>query len=162
MIGSKAEIRPIEQQDITALLDRLKELRQRIAEACVPLTELEYNMVRAHDEFQAAAGYLRQHALRLQAEITTLRARIDEALWNEEEEDEGNGIDYSGRNGGVQEREREDTSITHDPEAEAKEILFRHLYWVLDPDIEDADADLVARLEGMAREPTTRLSDLLQ
>ena len=138
----------ITQADVDVLLVRLQGLREQIAAAREALAPLEANLVLAYDQFQAVVGLLRRQALHLQAEIATLRARIDES--------EGAGgknafmtADNGGNRPGVP---------TTDPEAVEKDHLLEYIFRVLDPMVSDEDAELVATLQGLCKpsDPVSR------
>jgi len=152
----------ITQSNIDALLLRLKELREQTASAREAIAPLEANLALTYDEFQAVVGRLRRQAIRLQAEIATLRAQIDGVGRDQDESswqgasDDGLHYDYT-----TNDLENEGPAMV-DPEAVEKDMLLEHLFRVLDPDINDEDADLLSSLQGLLRDPAISLADMLE
>jgi predicted nucleic acid-binding Zn-ribbon protein len=149
----------ITQTEVDALLRQLQELRQQIAIARERIAPLEANLAEVDDEFQAVVGGLHRQSMRLQAEITTLRAQIDRFSHDQDdtlEQDESNDkLLY------VKEEETAD-SASVDPEAVEKDMLLEHLFRVLDPMVNDEDGELLANLQGLCNDPTASLADVLE
>jgi hypothetical protein len=148
----------ITQGDIEKLLAQTQQLRQEITAARENIAPLEANLTETYNEFQAVVGTLRRHSLRLQAEIALLRSQIqrfsqeEEEISQVEEEDE-----FSDRH-----NETIIESSQQDPEAVDKDMLLEHIFRVLNPDINDADAELVGNLQGICSDRTASLADVLE
>ncbi len=158
MINSVSDI-AITQADIDALLARLKELREQITAARETIAPLEANLALAYDEFQAVVGHLRREALRFQAEIASLRYRID-GLGRTQ--DEIPDVDDEDAYREARADQTTTTSPTTDPEVVEKDVLLEHLFRVLDPMVDDKDAELLANLQGMCNNPAVSLADVLE
>jgi len=167
----------ITQDCVNALLARMKELREQIAAAREAVAPLEANLALAYEEFQAVVGHLRRQAVRLQAEIRTLRIQIDTAsrgqgdtgtssLWNEhsggDTGDDWLDDSHDGNDGETGNDTEGVRSAVVDPDAVEKDVLLEHLYRVLDPMVNDEDADLLANLQGSCNDPATGLADVLE
>lgn len=154
---NSASTSEITQGGIDNLLAQLQQLRSSIATARESIAPLEANLAEAFNEFQAVVGGLRRSSLRLQAEIATLRAQI-ERLTNIEddtqEQDERNNFLYV--------NEEKTTESSQDPEALEKDMLLQHIFRVLDPDVNDEDAELLANLQGLCSDPSASLADALE
>jgi len=135
----------ITQETVDALLVGLRELRKVIAGKQQVITPLEVDLARAYDEYQAAVGRLRRHAAWLETEIADVCARL-EGIDEDQEDHPG----------------REEDKFIRDPEAIEKDQLLEHLFRVLDPDIDDEDAELLSHLHGLCREPTVGLAEVLE
>ena len=167
----------ITQDHVNVLLARMKELREQIATAREAVAPLEANLALAFEEFQTVVGQLRRQAVRLQAQIRTLRVQIDAASRDQDDNstpssgDERSGGDtgddwlddshdkYDGETGNDAESV---PSAVVDPDAVEKDVLLEHLYRVLDPMVNDEDADLLANLQGSCNDPATGLADVLE
>ena len=141
----------INQIDVDVLLSRLQQLLEQINDARLAVAPLEAGLAMAYNDYQTTVGQLFRETNRLQIEIDMLRTRIE-------------GIDQDTvvhpipdinemRNGKL---ERADL------EEEEKDILLEHLFRVLDPMVNDEDADFLANLQGLCNNPNTHLVDVLE
>ena len=151
------DVTSITQEDVNTLLTRLKALRKQITDARAALAPLEEKLTLVFKDYQAVVGQLRREAQQLQAEIYVLRDQIegvsrDRGIYTPRFDLE---IPES-RHGG------EITPTIVDPEALDKDTLLEHLVRVLDPMLNSEDADLLAHMQGMCKNPTTRLIDVLE
>jgi hypothetical protein len=158
MINSVSDT-AITQADIDALLARLKELREQITAAQEAIAPLEANLALAYGEFQAVVGHLRREVLRFRAETASLRYRID-GLGRTQ--DEMPGVDDKNAHYEAETGQITTTSTATDPEAVEKDVLLEHLFRVLDPMVDDKDAELLANLQGMCNNPAVSLADVLE
>lgn len=153
-----ASISEITQRDIDKLLAQMQQLRQEITTARENIAPLETNLAETYNEYQALVGILQRHSRRLQAEIASLRSQIQRFSQEEEdvlpvdEEDE-----FSDRPNEVIIE-----PSPQDPEAVAKDMLLEHIFRILEPDINDADAELVGNLQGICTDPNASLADALE
>jgi predicted nucleic acid-binding Zn-ribbon protein len=149
----------ITQGDIDNLLAQMQKLRQGITTARESIAPLEANLAETYNEFQAVVGVLRRQSMRLQAEITSLRIQIKRFIQDEDdapqEDIEDNDFIYD------KEEAVKETSF-QDPEAVDKDMLLEHIFRILDPDIDDADAELVANIQGICTDPNASLADVLE
>ncbi|MEM7578327.1 MAG: hypothetical protein AAF316_00495 [Cyanobacteria bacterium P01_A01_bin.80] len=147
------------QGDIDNLLAQMQKLRQGITTARESIAPLEANLAETYNEFQAVVGGLRRQSMRLQAEITSLRIQIKRSTQDEDdapqEDIEDNDLIYD------KEEAITETSF-QDPEAVDKDMLLEHIFRVLDPDIDDSDAELVANIQGICTDPSASLADVLE
>jgi len=141
----------ITQTDIDVLLSRLQQVLQQINDSRLALAPLGAGLAMAYNAYQTAVGRLFRETNRLQLEIDMLRARID-------------GMDQvtplpptSGIN-----EVRSEPQGRADPEAVEKDILLEHLFRVLDPMVNNEDAEFLANLQGLCNNPTTQLVDALE
>jgi predicted nucleic acid-binding Zn-ribbon protein len=155
---SNASISEITQGDIDKLLAQMQQLRQEITTARENIAPLEANLAETYNEFQAVVGTLRRGSMRLQAEIASLRSQIQRFTdENDTPQQDVEDDDFSDRT--------EATIIEpslQDPEAVAKDMLLEHIFRVLEPDINDADAELVGNLQGICTDPNASLADALE
>ena len=148
----------ITQGDIDNLLAQMQKLRQGITTARKSIAPLEENLAETYNEFQAVVGGLRRQSMRLQKEITSLRIQIKRFTQNEDDASQHEDIedDSFGK-----EEAATETSF-QDPEAVDKDMLLEHMFRVLDPDIDEADGELVANIQGICIDPTASLADVLE
>jgi hypothetical protein len=149
----------ISQSDVDDLLRQLQEMRSSITTARESIAPLEANLAETYNEFQAVVGVLRRQSMRLQAEITSLRIQIKRSTQDEDnapqEDIEDNDFTYD--------KEEVITEASfQDPEAVDKDMLLEHIFRILDPDIDDADAELVANIQGICTDPNASLADVLE
>jgi hypothetical protein len=152
-----ASISEISQTDINTLLPQLQQLRQEITTARDQLAPLEANLVETYNEFQAVVGALRRHSMRLGAEIASLRMQIEYFT----HQNDAPQLDESYNNSFDAKQEMIE-STQKDPEAIDKDMLLEHIYRVLDPDVNDEDAQLVGYLQGLCNDATASLADVLE
>lgn len=149
----------ISQSDVDDLLGQLQQIRSSITAARESIAPLQANLAETYNEFQAVVGALRRQSMRLQAEITSLRIQIKRSTQDEDnapqEDIEDDDFIYD------KEEAITETSF-QDPEAVDKDMLLEHIFRVLDPDIDDADAELVANIQGICTDPTASLADVLE
>ncbi len=148
----------ITQEDVNALLTRLQALRKQIADARAALVPLQEKLTLVFKDYQTVVGQLQREAQQLQADIYVLRNQI-EGLSRDRGEYIPSFDSEASRHG--EERNTIAPAIV-DPEALDKDILLEHLVRVLDPMINSEDADLLAHVQGMCKNPTTRLIDALE
>jgi hypothetical protein len=133
----------ISQLDVDALLVRLQESLREIDTARLAVAPLEAGLTMAYNDYQAIVGRIYRETNRLQMEIDVIRARID-----------GVGQDAPSTQGTSDESKvmgsQKDAA---DPEAVEKDVLLEHLFRVLDPMVNDADAE---------NNPTMQLVDALE
>lgn len=153
----------VTEADVGALLQRLKVLRQQVAEARAALAPMEANLALAAREYQDEIRPLRREAARVQAQIYDLQDRIRRAedvrthlSSNQPVEDEA-----------IEMRDAEASPIATPvqpagPDTVEKDKLLEHVYRVLDPMINPADAELVGQLQGLCTDNLTRLADVLE
>ncbi|MGB3640164.1 MAG: hypothetical protein WBA39_21680, partial [Rivularia sp. (in: cyanobacteria)] len=146
------------QSDVDDLLGQLQGIRFSISAARESIAPLEANLAEAYNEFQAVVGGLRRQSMRLQAEITSLRIQIKRST--QDEDDSPQDIEDDSFIYGKEEAVTE-TSL-QDPEAVDKDMLLEHMFRVLDPDIDEADGELVANIQGICIDPTASLADVLE
>jgi hypothetical protein len=149
----------ITQANVDNLLAQLQQLRQEITIARLTIAPLEANLIEAYNEFQAVVGALRRHSMRLQAEISYLRNQIERFTQDEDDTQEpGAGDD----NFLYIKEEQTTQSSQKDPEAVDKDMLLEHIFRVLDPDVNNEDAELLANLQGLCNDLSTSLADVLE
>lgn len=148
----------ITQADVDHLLTQLQQLRQGITTARETMTPMSANLAEAYNEFQAVVGALRRHSMRLQAEIASLRTQIERFT---HVEDDTQQQDAGNDNFLYREEEITESSL-QDPEAVDKDMLLEHIFRVLDPDVNDEDAELLANLQGLCSDCTASLADILE
>ncbi|NJM74020.1 MAG: hypothetical protein HC862_30165 [Scytonema sp. RU_4_4] len=158
-MNNSASTSEITQANVDAILTQLQQLRQQITAAREAIVPLEANLAQTYNEFQAVVGELRRQSMRLQAEIATLRTQIDRFI-----NDEDDTFNQDERNDNLLYVKQEETtdSTLQDPEAVEKDMLLEHIFRVLDPDINDEDAELLAHLQGVCSDSTTSLADVLE
>jgi len=150
----------ITQGDIDNLLAQMQKLRQGITTARKSIAPLEENLAETYNEFQAVVGGLRRQSMRLQAEIASLRIQIKRFTQDEDDAPQHEDIEDDSFIYGKEEAATE-TSF-QDPEAVDKDMLLEHMFRVLDPDIDEADGELVANIQGICIDPTASLADVLE
>lgn len=156
---SSASTSQITQGNIDYLLAQMQQLRQEITAARDNIAPLEANFAETYNEFQAVVGVLRRVSMRLQAEITLLRSQIQRFTHNEDDVPQQDAEDDNF----IYRKEEVITETSRqDPEAVEKDMLLEHIFRVLDPDINDADAELVGNLQGICIDPTASLADVLE
>ncbi|MDF5716142.1 MAG: hypothetical protein PUP93_20210 [Rhizonema sp. NSF051] len=143
----------ITQESIDNLLAQLQQLRSSIATEREKIAPLEANLAEAFNEFQAVVGGLRRSCMHLQAEIFTLRAQINKEDDTQEQDERNNFLDI---------QEEKTTESLQDPEAVEKDMLLQHIFRVLEPDVNDEDADLLANLQGLCSDSTVSLAEVLE
>ncbi len=148
----------ISQSNVDDLLGHLQTIRFSIATARESIAPLEANLAETYNEFQAVVGGLRRQSVRLQAEIASLRIQIKRFT---EDEDDAPQQDIEDDDLIENEEAIAETSF-QDPEAVDKDMLLEHIFRVLDPDIDDVDAELVANIQGICIDPTASLADILE
>lgn len=142
----------ITQADVDAQLSRLQLLLSQIDYARLVVVPLETGLAMAYSGYQDIVGWLYRETNRLQIEIDMLRARIDGL---------GQDAPSTQATANVSKVRREQQNVV-DPEAVEKDVLLEHLFRVLDPMVNDEDAELLANLQGLCNNPTTQLVDALE
>jgi chromosome segregation ATPase len=143
----------INQQDIDILLVQLKELREQITLVRAEIAPLETKLKQSHDEFQAVVGATRRQSMRIQAEISNLRAQIN-SLQSDESDSHNTAPP-------LEDIPTRDFSFNSGKDSEAieKDIFYEHLLKVLDP---MDDADLFAQLQTLCQDPAISLAEVLE
>jgi hypothetical protein len=149
----------ITQAEVDNLLMQLQQLRSSITTVRETIAPLEANLATAYNEFQAVVGALRRHSMRLQVEIVSLRTQIERFT---QDEDDGQEQDRGNDNFLYVNEEQTTESSLQDPEVVDKDMLLEHIFRVLDPDVNDEDAELLANLQGLCSDATASLADILE
>jgi len=140
------------QADVDAQLSRLRLLLSQIDNARLAVAPLETGLAIAYSGYQDMVGWLYRETNRLQIEIDMLRVRIDGL---------GQDAPSTQTTTDVSKVRREQQDVA-DPEAVEKDVLLEHLFRVLDPMVNDEDAELLANLQGLCNNPSTQLVDALE
>lgn len=149
----------ISQSDVDDLIGQLQQIRFSITTARESIAPLQANLAETYNEFKAVVGGLRRQSMRLQAEITSLRIQIKRFTQDEDDAPQENIEDDDF----IYDKEEAITETSfQDPEAVDKDMLLEHIFRVLDPDIDDADAELVANIQGICIDPSASLADVLE
>jgi predicted RNase H-like nuclease (RuvC/YqgF family) len=151
----------ITQQDVDSLIEQLHMLREQIIEARAAIVPLQENLARVHEEYQEYVGSLRRNEMRLQAEIRILTDRLEDEEIDESDREQNDQL-QTGNEKQDNSRQVSDVSSMDDPEAENKDRLLEHLVHVLDPMTNEEDGELLGMLQGLYRDATTRLIDMLE
>jgi hypothetical protein len=145
----------ITQEQVNALLKRLRQLHQRIHATRQELAPMENNLAHVYKEYQAAIGHLQRKSYQLQTKIVILQELLDSSS-NKSSENEGTV---------PSEEPRETIDLTgvqiqqpHDDKDVAKDMLHEHIFMVLD----NKDDELLAHLQAMCSNPATKLIDVLE
>ena len=145
----------ITQEQVNALLERLRQLHQRIHATRQELAPMENNLAHVYKEYQAAIGHLQRESYQIQTKIVILQELLDSPSNQRQEnggtmpsEEPGETIDLPG----VQIQQR------HDDKDVAKDMLHEHIFMVLDSE----DDELLAHLQAMCSDPATKLIDVLE
>jgi chromosome segregation ATPase len=145
----------INQQDIDISLAQLKELRKQITLRRAEIAPLETQLKQSHDEFQAVVGATRRQSMRLQAEISNLRAQISSL-----QSDGDDSGDLSPPVEGILPTKDFFVHPGKDSEDIEKDKFYQHLMGgILDP---IDDEDLFADLQNLCQDPTVSLAEILE
>ncbi len=151
------------QADVGVVLQRLKTLREQISTARRVLAPLEANLAAVEREYQDWISPLRREAGRIQVQINELHDRMRHI--------EGVHAQLPGNPPAVDDVVEDcdavvarsgSASAATDPEALEKDKLLEHVYRVLEPMTNPADAELVGQLQGLLTDPMTRLAEVLE
>ncbi|MCP4344682.1 MAG: hypothetical protein GY795_04035 [Desulfobacterales bacterium] len=143
----------ITQDHIEALLTDLKNLCGQITAARSQIKPLEDNLNLAHEEFQATVGPLRRHASRLQAEIDSFHIRFESPAHEQENMQPDKETELL---------INDITPSEQNLEAVEKDKFLEHIFRVLDPMVDNNDAELFGKLQGMCNDKLTTLADVLE
>ena len=141
----------VTQGQVNILLERLQQLHQRIHVIQQEIAPIESNLARVYKEYQAAIGHLQREHYQLQTKIALLQEIFDGS-----NQDQGSTTHSQEAEGTI-----DLTSVqsqSHNNDDIAKDMLHEHLYMVLDTE----DDELLAHLQALCSDPTTKLVDVLE
>jgi hypothetical protein len=144
----------ITQEQVHALLERLRHLHQLIHTARQELAPMENNLARVYKEYQAAIGHLQRESYQLQTKIAILQELLDSS----HQDQEGKSATDNAGSEEIIDLTGMQIQQPHNDDDMAKDMLHEHIYMVLD----NEDDELLAHLQAMCSDHATKFVDVLE